>query len=77
MIRTAAATRTAAVTGLALAALTLGTPAALAAPGADTDGQRPAHGVVRVCTEVEAFLARLPLPAPAPVPVCKLVNGWD
>ncbi|MYQ83299.1 hypothetical protein GTY51_06520 [Streptomyces sp. SID4936] len=73
--RTAAVTRAAAVTGLAFAALTFGAPAALAAPGAGTGGQRPAHEVTRVCTDVEAFLARLPLPAP--VLVCKLVNGWD
>ncbi|MFD5499008.1 hypothetical protein ACFWJS_04685 [Streptomyces sp. NPDC127061] len=68
-------TRTAAVTGIALASLVLAAPAASAAPGPSADGPRPAHGVARVCEDLEAALAQLPVSAP--VPVCKLVNGWD
>ncbi|MFG3529525.1 hypothetical protein ACGF8B_22620 [Streptomyces sp. NPDC047917] len=74
--RPAIVTRTAAaVTGIALASLVLGAPVASAAQGPSADGPRPAHGASRVCEDLEAILAQLPVSAP--VPVCKLVNGWD
>ncbi|MFF9349547.1 hypothetical protein [Streptomyces sp. NPDC014734] len=79
--RPAAVARTAAVTGLALAAFALGAGTASAAQAASPEtaaaGQLPGHAADRVCTGPEAVLGQLSLPAPASVPVCKLVNGWD
>ncbi|MFE7463699.1 hypothetical protein ACFU6R_06310 [Streptomyces sp. NPDC057499] len=70
MTRTAAA-----VTGIALAGLLFGAPAALAAPGTPADQPRPARVDPQVCDGLGAILAGLPVSVP--IPVCKLVNGWD
>ncbi|MFF9401128.1 hypothetical protein ACF1FX_10660 [Streptomyces sp. NPDC014646] len=82
--------RTAAVTGIALAAFgfSAGTASAgtvpaersaapqAALPQAGAAEDLPAHLVQRVCTELEAIVAELPVSS-APAQVCKLVNGWD
>ncbi|OKJ28106.1 hypothetical protein [Streptomyces sp. CB01580] len=77
--------RTAAVTGIALAAFgfTAGTASAgtvpaerSALPQAGAGEDLPAHLVQRVCTELGAIVAQLPVSS-APAQVCKLVNGWD
>lgn len=81
----AALARTAAVTGAALAALAFsaGTAGASAiaaerpaAPRGGAVEEIPGHVASRVCTELEAIVAQLPVPS-APAQVCKLVNGWD
>ncbi|MFJ1616779.1 hypothetical protein ACIODT_25810 [Streptomyces sp. NPDC088251] len=73
----AGATRTAAVTGLALVSLALSAGAATAS-GAAPSAQRhgPAPAVQTLCTYLEAVVDRLTLPA-VPAEVCTLVNGWD
>ncbi|MEU3656390.1 hypothetical protein AB0E67_27010 [Streptomyces sp. NPDC032161] len=91
----AALARTAAVSGIALAAFgfTAGTASAGTVPAERSAAPRtataqaafpqaggveslPAHLVQRVCTELEAIVAQLPVSS-APAQVCKLVNGWD
>ncbi|MFE1402284.1 hypothetical protein ACFW5D_01165 [Streptomyces sp. NPDC058770] len=47
-----------------------------ALPQAGAGADFPAHLVQRVCTELEAIVAQLPVSS-APAQVCQLVNGWD